>query len=167
MSGGNPKSASKGTGEKLLATNPIARSNYFIEETLEAGMVLTGTEIKSMRAQSPNLRDAYVEVKEAGKVLEAWLVNCHIAPYTHGNIWNHDPLRRRKLLLHRKEIDRLFGAIIQKGMTAVPTRVYLKAGRAKIEIGLGKGKTKHDKREDLKKRSAEREMDLARKATRR
>lgn len=152
-------------GEKLVGTNPHARSNYFLEEFFEAGIALTGTEIKSLRSQSPNLRDAFVEVRSSrgGKTFEAWLLNAHIAPYSHGNIWNHDPLRQRKLLLHHHELQKLYGAIIQKGMSLIPTKIYLKKGRAKIEIALGKGKKKHDKREDLKKRAAEREMDQARK----
>lgn len=153
-------------GEKLLATNPVARQNFFIDEVVEAGLVLTGTEIKSLRAQAPNLRDSFVEVRPSGKSLEAFLLNCHIAPYSHGNIWNHDPLRKRKILLHRYQIERMFGAVKQKGMTIVVTRMYLKNGRAKVELGLGKGKKQHDKREDLKKKSAQREMDIARKARR-
>ncbi|OFZ00257.1 MAG: SsrA-binding protein, partial [Bdellovibrionales bacterium GWB1_52_6] len=139
---------------------PTARSNYFIEEVIEAGIALTGTEVKSLRSQTPNIRDAFVEV--TGRVkLEAWLLNAHIAPYTHGNIWNHDPLRRRKLLLHRNQIDKLFGAITQKGLNVIPLRMYFKAGKAKIELGVGKGKKKYDKREDLKKKSAQKEMDQA------
>ncbi len=147
--------------EKVLATNPIAHSNYFIEQIYEAGIVLTGTEIKSMRMQSPNLRDAHVEVRPLRAGLEAWLVNVHIGPYSHGNIWNHEASRRRKLLLHSHEIAQLFGAITQKGLTVVPIRIYLKKGRAKVEIGLGKGKKKYDKRETLKKKSAKLEMDIA------
>jgi SsrA-binding protein len=150
--------------EKLIANNPAARHDYFIEEVVEAGLVLTGTEVKSLRAAAPGLRDSYVEVSgTAHSTIEAWLVNCHIAPYSHGNIWNHEPLRRRKLLLHRHQLEKLFGATIQKGMTIVPLRMYFKQGRAKVEIGLGKGKKKHDKREDLKKKSAQREMDIAKK----
>ncbi len=152
--------ANERTGEKIIANNPIAYHNYTISEIVEAGIVLTGTEIKSMRAQSPNLRDAYVEVRAAGK-LEAWLVNTHISPYTHGNIWNHEPGRRRKLLLHKHQIERLHGAITREGFTVVPTRMYFKKGRAKIELGLGKGKKMHDKRDTLKRKSAEREMDQA------
>ena len=154
-------------GEKLIATNPHARSKYFIDEVVEAGIVLTGTEIKSIRNTAPNLRDAFVEIRSKGKnTLEAWLLNTHIGPYSHGNIWNHDPQRHRKLLLHRHQIDRMFGAITQKGLSIIPLRMYFKKGRAKVELGLGKGKKKHDKREDLKKRSAEREMDQARKQRR-
>ncbi len=154
---------SKSEGQKEIATNPNARRNYFIEETLEAGIVLQGTEIKSIRAQSPNLKDAYVSVNPK---LEAFLFNVHIAPYTHGNQFNHEPLRPRKLLLHRREIEKVAVAIQRKGMTAVPTRMYFVKGRAKIEIGLAKGKKAHDKRQDQKERSAKREMDQARKRDR-
>lgn len=157
-------SDSQGNGEKLIASNPAARSDYFIEEVIEAGMALTGTEVKSLRTQAPNLRDAFVDIRPHGAGLEAWLTNVHIAPYSHGNIWNHDPKRRRKLLLHRHQIERMFGAITQKGLSIVPLRMYFKKGKAKIELGLGKGKKKYDKREDLKKKSAQREMDLARKS---
>lgn len=153
----------KGSGEKLIGSNPNARSNYFIDEVVEAGIVLTGTEVKSLRNQSPNLRDSYVEIAGKTGSLEAWLLNTHIAHYSHGNIWNHDPLRKRKLLLHRHQIERMHGAITQKGMTIVPIRMYFKKGVAKVELGLGKGKKKYDKREDMKKKSAEREMDIARK----
>jgi SsrA-binding protein len=148
-------------GEKLIATNPAARQNFSINELVEAGMVLTGTEIKSLRGQSPNLRDSFVEVLPRGKAFEAWLVNCHIPPYSHGNIWNHDPLRKRKLLLHTHQLEKMFGAIQRDGMTIVATRMYLKKGRAKIELAIAKGKKKHDKREDIKKRSADREISQA------
>lgn len=154
----------KNSGEKLIATNPIARANYFFEEVVEAGIALTGTEVKSIRAQAPNLRDSFVEVRASGKTLEAWLLNCHIAPYAHGNIWNHDPTRKRKLLLHRHQIEKIFGEITKGGKSVIPIRMYFKNGRAKVELGVGRGKKKYDKREDLKKKSAEREMDLARKA---
>lgn len=154
------------TGQKLLATNPLARQNFFIDEVVEAGIVLTGTEIKSLRNQAPNLRDSFVEIRRSGQSLEAWLLNCHIAPYSHGNIWNHDPMRARKLLLHRHQIEKVFGAITQGGLTVIPTRMYLTKGRAKLELGLGKGKKKFDKRETLKKKSAEREMEIERKGRR-
>jgi SsrA-binding protein len=154
----------KGEGEKLIAGNPAARSDFFIEEVVEAGLQLTGTEVKSLRNQTPNIKDAYVDIRPLGQGLEAWLMNCHIAPYSHGNIWNHDPKRRRKLLMHRYQIERMFGAVTQKGLTIVPLRMYFKKGMAKIELGMGKGKKKYDKREDLKKKSAQREMDLARKS---
>lgn len=152
--------------EKLIASNPAARSNYFIEETVEAGIALTGTEVKSLRAQAPNLRDSFVEVRPtagARSPIEAWLLNVHIAPYSHGNIWNHDPLRRRKLLLHRHQLEKLYGSVTQKGIVIIPLRMYFKNGKIKMELGMGKGKKKFDKREDLKKRSAEKEMDQARK----
>ena len=154
-------SEDKSAGEKLIASNPNARNRYFLEEFVEAGIVLTGTEIKSMRTQSPNIRDAYVEIRPSGTSLEAWLHNVHIGPYSHGNIWNHEPMRKRKLLLHKHQIQKLFGAVIQKGMTLVATRMYFKKGMAKIEIALGKGKKAHDKREDIKKRSADREISRA------
>lgn len=155
-----------GSGEKLIATNPSARSNFFIEDTFEAGLILTGTEIKSLRMASPNLRDAFVSIEGRKTLPEAYLLNAHIAPYTHGNIWNHDPLRKRKLLLNRREIDQLNVAVTQKGMTIVPLRLYLKKGRAKIEIGTAKGKKRHDKRQDIKERSADREIDRALKKSR-
>lgn len=155
------------SGEKLIGTNPIAHANYFIDELVEAGIVLTGTEVKSLRMQSPNLRDAFVEVKRSAGKLEAWLLNTHIAPYAHGNIWNHEPLRKRKLLLHSHQIEKIYGSITQKGLTVIPTKMYFREGKAKIELGLGRGKKKYDKRDDLKKRSAEKEMQQARKASNR
>jgi SsrA-binding protein len=160
----NKPPAKAGGGEKLIATNPLARQNYFIDEVLEAGLVLTGTEVKSLRQQSPNLRDAFVEAKvpKGRGPLEAWLLNAHIAPYTHGNIWNHEPNRRRKLLLHHHQIESIFGALTQQGLSVIPTRMYFKKGKVKIEIGLGRGKKKHDKRESLKQRSADLEMRRAR-----
>jgi SsrA-binding protein len=150
-------------GEKLIASNPSARSDYHIEEVVEAGIQLTGTEVKSLRTQSPNLKDSFVDIRPLGNRLEAWVMNLHIGLYSHGNIWNHETKRRRKLLLHRYQIERMFGAVTQKGLTIIPLRMYFKKGLAKLELGLGKGKKKYDKREDLKKKSAEREMDLARK----
>ncbi len=149
--------------EKLIATNSTARADYFIQETLEAGIMLTGTEVKSLRTQSSSLKDAYIDIfpTHGTNVLEAWLLQMHIAPYSHGNIYNHEPLRKRKLLIARKDIDRLFGAITQEGLTLIPLRMYFKKGRAKVEIGLAKGKKHHDKRQDLKERSAKREMDVA------
>ncbi|MEK6706807.1 MAG: SsrA-binding protein SmpB [Bdellovibrionota bacterium] len=157
----------KPSNEKLIATNSAARTRYHIEEVVEAGIVLTGTEVKSLRVQAPNLRDSYVEVTtKKGHAAEAWLLNTHIAPYSHGNIWNHNPLRQRKILLHRHQIDKILGAITQKGMTVVPLRMYFKSGIAKVELGLCKGKKKHDKREELKKKSAEHEMAEARKRKR-
>jgi SsrA-binding protein len=152
-------SADQKSGQKLIASNPNSYSNYFIQEVVEAGLVLTGTEVKSLRSQSPNLKDSYVEVSSSGKKFEAWLLNTHIGPYSHGNIWNHMVLRRRKLLLHHDQLQRLHGAVIQKGMSIIPIKMYFKNGIAKLELGLGKGKKKHDKREDIKRKTAEREIE--------
>lgn len=163
---GQSKGGAKESGEKLIASNPAARSKYFIEEVVEAGMVLTGTEVKSLRNQAPNLRDAFVEIVSRRGGFEGWLLNTHIGPYSHGNIWNHEAMRKRKLLLHGYQLEKLHGAVMQKGMTIIPLRMYFKKGLAKVELGVGKGKKKFDKREDLKKRSAEREMDQARKKNR-
>jgi SsrA-binding protein len=150
------------TGEKLIATNPNAGMNFFISEIVEAGLVLTGTEIKSLRDASPNLRDAFVDVVgQPGRKLEAFLMNTHIGHYSHGNIWNHEPSRKRKLLLHRHQIERLYGAHVRDGMSIIPTRMYFKKGLAKVEIGLGKGKKKGDKRADVKKKTADREIEKA------
>jgi len=149
------------TKQKLIAKNPNAFSNYFIEEKIEAGIVLSGTEVKSIRNQSPNLKDSFVEVRTCKTGLEAWLLNAHISPYKYGNIWNHEPTQKRKLLLHAYEIKRLFGAVTQKGYSLIPTRMYFLNGRVKVEIGLGKGKKRHDKREALKKRSHEKEIQQA------
>lgn len=124
--------------------------------------MLTGTEIKSIRESSPNLKDSYVAIKQKSAAsLEAYLVHAHIAPYKHGNIWNHEPTRERKLLLHKKEIVKLFGLVTQKGMTIIPTQLYFKTGRVKVELGIAKGKNAGDKRADMKKKSAQREMDQA------
>lgn len=158
------ESSRKKEGEKIIATNASARANYFIDESLEAGLVLQGTEVKSLRMQSPNLKESYIDIRPRNKNserLEAWLVQTHIAPYSHGNIWNHEPLRQRKLLLKKGEIENLFGAITRKGYTIVPLRLYFKNGIAKIEIGLGKGKNKGDKRSDIQSRDADREMSRA------
>jgi SsrA-binding protein len=149
----------KNDDEKLIATNPAARTNYFIDEVVEAGIVLTGTEVKSLRAQAPNLRDAFVEVQARASTFEAWLVNTHIGPYSHGNIWNHLSTRKRKLLLHRHQLQKMHGAVVQKGMNIIPLRMYFKKGIAKIELGMGKGKKNFDKRETLKKKAVQRDME--------
>ena len=154
----------KSSGEKIISTNSSAYANFFIDEVVEAGLVLQGTEAKSLRLQAPNIKDAFVEVRDKNGKLEAWLLNAHIAPYSHGNIWNHEPTRARKLLLHSHQILRLHGALTQKGLTIVPLKMYFKNGRAKIEIGLGRGKKKYDKRQDIKARDAERDMAIARSA---
>jgi SsrA-binding protein len=148
--------ATKSGGEptKLIAQNRKARYNYDIEETLEAGIRLMGTEVKSCREGKVNLSDAYATV-DGG---EAWLLQCHISPYSHGNRSNHDPRRPRKLLLHRAEIDRLRQKVDQQGKTVVPLRLYFKHGLAKAEIGVGRGKKRFDKRRDQAKRDADRQM---------
>jgi len=138
---------------KDVAVNRQAFHNYEILERFEAGMVLTGTEIKSAREGRVNLKDAYGIVKNA----EIWLLNCHISPYSHGNYANHDPLRMRKLLMHRSEIKRLIGRTTERGLTLVPLKVYLKAGRLKCELALAKGRKVHDKREASKKKTIEKE----------
>jgi SsrA-binding protein len=153
--------------EKLIASNPNARADFFLEELVEAGVVLMGTEVKSMRGQSPSIKDSYVEItnKKRGEKtapqLEAWLINMHIAPYSHGNIWNHESRRARKLLLHRHQIKKMFGALTQEGKTLIPTRMYFSKGRVKVEIAIAKGKKKGDKRQDVKKRSQDKEMQQA------
>ena len=146
----------KGTG-KVIAQNKKANHDYFIEKTFEAGMVLQGTEIKSIRAGRVQLKDSFVLVRNG----EAWIHNMHISPYEQGNRFNHDPLRVRKLLLHKKEIAELAGAVKRDGYTIVPLKIYIKDGYAKLLIGLGKGKKKYDKRADERKKEAKREMDRA------
>lgn len=146
----------KGFG-KTLAQNRRASHDYFIEETYEAGMVLQGTEIKSIRAARLNLKDSHARI-DNGEVV---LINMHISPYEQGNRYNHDPTRTRKLLLHRKEIDKLIGLTQRDGFTLVPLKVYIKNGFAKVLIGVGKGKKKHDKRQDLKQKEMKRDIDRA------
>mgnify|MGYP001074425407 CR=1 FL=1 len=140
-------------GERVLTVNRQASHNYHLEERFEAGVALTGTEVKSIREGRVNLRDSYADVKQG----ELWLLNCHISPYSHGNIYNHDPLRTRKLLLHKQEIRRLIGKVEERGYTLVPTRMYLKNGRIKVEIALARGKRAYDKREAERRRQAEQE----------
>lgn len=150
--------------ETVVATNRKAFHDYAIEEKLEAGIVLRGTEVKSLREGKVNLRDSYASVEHEQVILH----NCHITPYSHGNIMNHDPLRPRKLLLHRKEISKLLGKTQQKGLTIVPLRIYFSArGKAKIEIALAKGKKQYDRREAIKNRDAGREVERAMKGARR
>jgi len=145
---------------KIVAQNRKAYHDYFIEETLEAGMVLTGTEVKSLRDAKANLMDSYVLIKDN----EVFLFNCHISPYTHGNIMNHDPVRTRKLLLHKKELAKLQAKAAQKGYSVIPLKLYFKDGRAKAEIGLAKGKKQYEKRETIKKKEADREIQRAMRA---
>lgn len=145
---------------KIITQNRKAYHDYFIEESYEAGIVLKGTEVKSIREGRINLKDSYVIIKD----LEALLLNCHISPYSHGNIMNHDPLRTRKLLLHKKEIIKLLGKSQQKGYSIVPLKVYFKGPHAKIEIGLAKGKREYEKRDSIKEREAKREISMAMKS---
>lgn len=140
--------------EKLIAKNPVAYHNYSISNTLEAGIVLTGTEIKSIRAGKVNLKDSYINIKNS----EAYIYGMHISPYEHGNIFNKDPLRTRKLLLNRREINKLIGAINQKGVSIVPIKLYFNNNFVKLEIGIGKGKKLYDKREDMAKKDANRKI---------
>jgi SsrA-binding protein len=142
-------------GEKTVATNRKARYQYEVLETFEAGMVLRGTEVKSLREGQVNFKDSYVTIQNS----EAWLVGCHVSPYHHGTDANHDPERRRKLLLHRREIGRLLGKSTERGLTIVPLRLYFKEGRAKVEIGLARGRKLHDKRAVLRERETRRETD--------
>ena len=141
--------------EQVVSTNRKAYHDYFIEETYEAGITLLGTEVKSLREGKANLKDSYALIKGN----EIFLLNCHISPYSHGNIQNHDPLRTRKLLLHRKEINKLWGKLTQKGLTLIPLKIYFKKGKAKVEIGLCKGKKQYEKREVLKEKEARREIE--------
>ncbi len=143
---------------KIVANNRKASFEYFLMEKFEAGLALTGTEIKSIRAGQMSIAEAYVDI-ENGE--QAWLVESHIAPYEQGNRFNHDPKRKRRLLLHKKEIRELWNNVRQKGMTVVPTRVYLKDGRAKIEIALAKGKKAYDKRATIAKRDEARNAERA------
>jgi SsrA-binding protein len=141
---------------ETVALNRKARHDYLINDTFEAGIVLTGTEIKSVRAGKANLSDAYARVEKG----EAWLVGAHIAPFEQGNRYNHEPRRDRKLLLHRSEIDQLMGRASAKGLTVVPLRLYISdRGRAKLELGLGKGKQLHDRRRDIADRDSRRDME--------
>lgn len=143
---------------KIAATNRKAYYDYAIEEKFEAGLVLRGTEVKSIREGRVNLQDSFATIKEG----EVFLHQCHISPYSHGNMMNHDPTRPRKLLLHRKEINKLMGRTQQQGLTIVPLKIYFsKRGHAKVEIALAKGKKHHDRRESIKAREAGREMQRA------
>lgn len=142
---------------KIICQNRKAYHDYSIEETIEAGIQLLGTEVKSLRDGKANLKDSYVLIKNS----EAFLLNCHISPYTHGNIVNHDPLRTRKLLLHSKEIERLRGKMQQKGYALIPLKIYFKGAYAKVEVGLAKGKRQYEKRETIKEREAKRAIEKA------
>ena len=143
--------------ERLVATNRRARFEYHLEDTYEAGMVLTGTEVKSLRAGRASLADAFARIENG----EVWLYHLHIPPYEAGNIFNHDPLRKRKLLLHHGEIRRLFGKAQVKGYTLVPLRLYFKDGIAKVELAVARGKRQYDKRAAIEEREARRRMERA------
>jgi SsrA-binding protein len=140
--------------EKVIAFNRKARRDYEIIESFEAGLVLTGTEVKSLREGRINLKDSYARVQSG----EVFLISAHISPYSHGNLQNHDPLRDRKLLLHKSEIKWLTGKTEQRGLTLVPLKVYFLRGKAKVQLGLARGKRGPDKRETIRRRDAEREM---------
>lgn len=152
----------KTSGEKLVASNKKAFHDYFVMEKIEAGIVLLGTEVKSIREGRINLKDSYAIVKDGEPVL----MNCHISPYSHGNRQNHDPLRTRKLLLHGAEIRKLIGKTQEKGLTLVPLRVYLTRGRVKVELGVARGKKDYDKRETERRKEIDRETRAAMKSRR-
>ncbi len=141
-------------GIKIIATNKKAYHDYSINEVFEAGLVLTGTEVKSIRAGKVNLKESFCRIKDG----EVFINNMNVAEYTHGNRENHDPTRMRKLLLHHTEIDKLIRMTEQKGLALIPTKIYFKNNYVKLEIGLGRGKKLHDKRETLKSKEADREM---------
>lgn len=142
---------------ETLATNRKAFHDYHVLETYEAGIVLKGTEVKSIREGKVDIKESLVRIRDE----EAYLVGCHVQPYSHGNITNHEPVRTRKLLLHKQEIRRLQGKVQEKGLTLLPTRLFLKNGRIKVEVALARGKRLHDKREALKSREAGREIERA------
>ncbi len=150
------------TGEHLIVDNRRARHDYHLLDRIEAGVVLTGTEVKSLRDGRASLQQAYADVRGE----EAWLVGAHISVYEQGNLANHDPDRDRKLLLHRKEIASLAGKVAQRGLTLVPTKLYFKNGRVKVELALARGKELRDKRRDMAKREADRQMERALKSRR-
>src|SRR5258706_12671682 len=151
------KAASNNLPVKVITVNRQAYHDYFVERTIEAGISLVGTEIKSIRDGKVNLRGSYAIARDG----ELWLENAHIAIYEHGSRYNHDPMRSRKLLLHRREINQLLNKVATKGMTLVPLKLYLKGGRAKIELGLCRGKKLYDKREAIAERDAKREIERA------
>lgn len=144
----------------IVCQNRKAYHDYHIEEKVEAGIALLGTEVKSLREGKGNLKDSYVLAKDS----ELFLINCHISPYSHGNITNHEPLRTRKLLLHKKEIERLRGQVAQKSYSLIPLKIYFKGSFAKVEIGLAKGKRQYEKRDAIKKKEADREIERAMKS---
>jgi len=142
---------------KVVATNRKARHNYHILDVYQGGLALQGTEVKSLRAGQVSLADAYADVRGD----EIYLVKCHISPYTHGASWNHDPLRPRKILLHRREINKLIGRITERGFTLIPLSIYFERGLAKVDLALARGKRQYDKRETMKRRDLDREIERA------
>ena len=142
---------------RTVADNRRARFDYDLMERVEAGLALTGTEIKSVRAGQANIRDAYAQIRGG----EMWLQNMHVAPWSGGGPWNHEPMRARRLLLHRREIDRLSRQVLQKGLTLVPVRLYIKGHHAKVEVALAKGRRRYDKRQAIMRRETEREIGRA------
>lgn len=148
------KGAAEGSDRVSVARNPRATHDYHVMDTMEAGIVLTGTEVKSLRQGKASIKEAFGMLRGG----EVWLEGMHITPYEQGNRYNHDPVRSRKLLLHRREIERLIGSVEQKGFALVPLEVFFRKGHAKVTLALGKGKKTHDRREDLKRRIADREM---------
>ncbi|MCD6487335.1 MAG: SsrA-binding protein SmpB [Syntrophobacterales bacterium] len=136
------------TSEKIICQNKLARRNYFIDDTYEAGIVLAGTEVKALREGRGNMKDSYAQVKNG----EVFVYDMHISPYSHGNRSNHISLRVRKLLLHKREIKKLYGKSNERGLTLIPLKMYFKNGKVKLEIGVGKGKKLYDKREDIRRR---------------
>ena len=149
-------------GEQIICVNRQARHNYFIDEVFEAGLVLVGSEVKSLRDGRANLTDSYARISNG----EAVLVNAHISHYPAASMLNHEPTRTRKLLMHRREIDRLTGKVKERGLTLVPLRLYFKEGRAKVELGLARGKKTYDKRESIKEKAVRREMERSMKSRR-
>ncbi len=147
--------AKKQSGEKIIAQNKTARLNYFIDDTYEAGIALVGTEVKALREGKANLKDSYALVRDG----EVFVHDMHISPYSFGNRLNHDPLRVRKLLLHKKEIKKLYGKSREKGLAIIPLKMYFKSGKIKVEIGVGRGKRLYDKRESLKVKADRREIE--------
>jgi SsrA-binding protein len=144
-------------GKKPIAENRRARHDYHLLDRLEAGLVLTGTEVKALRDGKATLQRAFADVRDG----ELWLVGAHIAEYTQGNLANHDPDRDRKLLVHRRELDSLIGKVQEKGLTVIPTKLYFKNGRAKVELAVARGKEQRDKRRDIAKRDADRDIERA------
>ncbi len=146
--------AKENTAQRIIASNKTARLNYEIGDIYEAGIALQGTEVKALRAGRANLKDSYAVVKDG----EVFIKEMHISPYEHGNRFNHNPLRSRKLLLHKREIKKLYGKSREKGLSLIPLKLYFKNGKVKVEIGIGKGKKLHDRRQDIKQREERRDL---------